>query len=1070
MQVKDLRLKRALRAALLVLLLNVVGMGKMYADYYNVIIGVLRYDLNDNTLTATVKGHKNGLSATGSLIIPSFVTYKGQTYSVTTIGSSAFWSCDGFTGDLVIPNSVTTIGELAFGYCIGFTGILTIGNSVTSIGDGAFLNCSGFTGSLTIGNSVTSIGNYAFEGCSGFTGNLTIGNSVTLIGDRAFNNCSGFTGSLTIGNSVTTISGSAFYGCSGFLEVHYNATNCDDIFDIVAPFSYCGGTLVIGENVERIPNYLFEYANFTGDLVIPNSVTTIGNSAFQYCSGFTGNLTIGNSVTTIGSSAFQYCSGFTGNLTIGNSVTTIGNYAFQGCSGFTGSLTIPNSLTTIGSMAFRNCSGFTGSLTIGNSVTTIGGSAFQGCSGFTGSLTIPNSVTSIGSQAFRNCIGFAGNLTIGNSVTEIGSQAFYGCSGFTGSLIIPNSVTWISGQAFQNCSGFNSSLTIGHSVTTIGESAVSGCSGFTGSLTLGNSLTSIHYYAFQDCSGFTGELVIPNSVTWLGYSAFRNCTGFTGNLTIGNSIATIGGSAFYGCSGFTGSLTIGNSVTRIDNNAFQNCSSFTGNLVIPNSVTEIGSSAFQNCSGFSGSLTIPNSVTSISDKAFYGCCSIDEVIMLTTTPPTLGTNVFCTTNPNFVIYVPYEFLNAYKTANNWNYYEPYIKPMFNPSVSGYASSTSNEKWTFIALPLADETDPATVLNLLSEDDGYDLYQFDQSAAGEEWRNYKAGNFNLVNGRGYLYATAVDVNLVIGGDFNEDETKEVSLDYDAGKPFAGWNLVGNPFPVGAYINRSYYVMNATGSGIEPMAISSSIPVPVCTGVMVKAEASGESVTFNRTAPSNRIDLGRLQIELTESTPNRGGVSTGSTTLQDKAIISFNAGDRLEKYVFNKDNARISIPQGGKDLAIACTDKQGEMPLDFKATKNGSYTLSVDVENVDMDYLHLIDNLTGADIDLLAFRQAQGPAEYTFTAKTSDYASRFRLVFSVCGDADGDNAPFAFINNENIIIISAEAGALLQIVDMTGRVIRCTDVARNVSTNEMTPGVYVLRLINGNDVKTQKIVID
>ena len=132
--------------------------------------------------------------------------------------------------------------------------------------------------------------------------------------------------------------------------------------------------------------------------------------------------------------------------------------------------------------------------------------------------------------------------------------------------------------------------------------------------------------------------------------------------------------------------------------------------------------------------------------------------------------------------------------------------------------------------------------------------------------------------------------------------------------------------------------------------------------------------------------------------------------------------------------------------------------------------MDVENADVDYLHLIDNLTGADIDLLALRQAQGPAEYTFTAKITDYASRFRLVFSVCGDADGDNGTFAFINTGNIIVTGAEADAVLQIVDVTGRIIVCRDAARHVSTSGMTPGVYVLRLINGDNVKTQKIVID
>ena len=499
----------------------------------------------------------------------------------------------------------------------------------------------------------------------------------------------------------------------------------------------------------------------------------------------------------------------------------------------------------------------------------------------------------------------------------------------------------------------------------------------------------------------------------------------------------------------------------IGDNTFSGCSGLTS-IVLPKFITRIGSSAFNGCSGLTGGLTIPKSVMRIDYNAFYGCCNIDEIIMLNKVPPTLGTNVFCTTNPNFVIYVPNESLNDYKTANNWRNYEPYIKPMFTPNVTGYASSIINDKWSFITFPFAEDVAPTEVLNLLSEDNGYDLYQFDQSAEHEEWRNYKVDSFNLVNGRGYLYANAVDVSLVIGGDFNEDATKEVSLDYDAGKPFAGWNLVGNPFPVEAYIDRSYYVMNSAGSGIFPIAVSASTPIPVCTGVMVKAESAGELVVFNRMVPTDKVNLGKLQIALTEADDSRG-----SATTLDKAIVSFNQGDALEKYVFNARNAQLYIPQEGKDYAIACVENESEKPLNFKATKNGEYTLTINPEAVELDYLHLIDNMTGADIDLLV------SPTYTFDAKTSDYASRFRLVFSANGYADGDDEAFAFINNGDIVFkgMGGEAfNTSLQIVDVQGRVIVFRDaVPASLSTAGMVPGVYVLHLVNGDDVRTQKLVV-
>ena len=176
--------------------------------------------------------------------------------------------------------------------------------------------------------------------------------------------------------------------------------------------------------ITRIPANAFYLKRLKGNLVIPNTVTEIGDNAFYKCSGLTGKLTIPNSVKTIGNSAFYECTGFDGILEISESVTTIGESAFYKCTGFKGDLKIPNSVKTIGNSAFAECKGFTGDLTISNSVTTIEGRTFIGCSGFTGKMTIPNSVKTIGNSAFSRC-GFTGKLTIPNSVETIGNSAFY---------------------------------------------------------------------------------------------------------------------------------------------------------------------------------------------------------------------------------------------------------------------------------------------------------------------------------------------------------------------------------------------------------------------------------------------------------------------------------------------------------------------------------------------------------------------------------------------------------------------------------------------------------------------
>ena len=314
-------------------------------------------------------------------------------------------------------------------------------------------------------------------------------------------------------------------------------------------------------------------------------------------------------------------------------------------------------------------------------------------------------------------------------------------------------------------------------------------------------------------------------------------------------------------------------------------------------------------------------------------------------------------------------------------------------VSGYGESDGG--WKLIASPVAGSIEATTVDNIFGATD-YDLYYYDQSEASE-WRNYKSEPFELENGHGYLYATKEGQTLVFRGNHNEADTYEVTLAYTQDNPNPskrGWNLIGNPFTVPAYADRSYYTMNEDGTAIKPNAASSATAIPACNGVMVKAEATGESVTFSKTAPSAAANSGSLQITVAQA-------NTGSASVQDKAIVSFNEGDELGKFNFN-GNAVVYIPQGGKDYAIATVGRDApghvsttEVPVNFKVTQNGSFTITVHPENVEMAYLHLIDHVTCADVDLLA------SPTYTFTAQPTDLASRFRLVFSVCGTDDGDD---------------------------------------------------------------------
>ena len=386
-------------------------------------------------------------------------------------------------------------------------------------------------------------------------------------------------------------------------------------------------------------------------------------------------------------------------------------------------------------------------------------------------------------------------------------------------------------------------------------------------------------------------------------------------------------------------------------------------------------------------------------------------------------------------------------------------------ITAYTDPDSRAGYHLISVPFISRFQLFSDANFLYGD--YDMYMYEEET--HYWLNQKVLGFqNPVFAVGYLYANSESRTVSIrvqltpcDGLMTQYASYTNNLDV-----LNGFNLAGNPFPCKAYlylcnfddednpeiIATSHLVMNPAGDGF----VEEPANTPIGVGEAAFVQVDGEHFYHYLFSTVNLMAEAQARLDICVSKAERGA------SVVNNVLVCFGEGFNTEKFMLNPENTKICIPQNGKEYGAVFAHNEGELPVNFKAEKNGTYTITVNTKNVDVEYLHLIDNMTGMDTDLLS------TPSYTFDAKTSDYASRFKLVFGVKKDNEemSQANSFAYISNGEIII-SNEGRATLQVIDVLGRISSSEEIngEYRISTNDLTAGLYILSL-NG---MTQKIVV-
>ncbi len=563
------------------------------------------------TVTAIGNNAFNGRTELVSVVIPS---------SIVTIGSCAFYSCSNLSS-LIIQDGLTTIKERAFAKCISLT-TLDLPDTVTLIEGGAFGKCSNLS-NVKLSKSLEQMNAHAFFDCDRLT-SIEIPKSLTN-SNNAY-----------IGEFVYGWQDGAFYGCDGLKNVSFEegATTISR-----GLFAHCPGleSIVIPDTVTKIGDNAFRDCANLKNIKLSESLTEIGSMAFSYCSSLE-TIKIPDSVTVIYSGAFGQCTSLS-NVELSKKLERMDAHAFFNCDALT-SIEIPKSLTNsnnayIGEFvygwqdgAFYGCDGLK-NVSFEEGATTISRGLFAHCPGLE-SIVIPDTVTKIGDNAFRDCANLK-TVELNNGLELIDTSAFNSCTSLT-AISIPDTVSSMGTYVFANCTSLTTAklpnirvrimaytfenctslekIVLPDTVTEIQDHAFKNCTSLK-DITWSKSLNTIKDYAFENCDALN-EVKLPDSVTNISAGAFYDCDGLT-SVSIPNSVTSIGAKLFYDCDALT-DVKLGNGITTLTDSMFKHCDVLES-VIVPYRVTTIANNAFNECVKLT-EITIPSNTTSISTSAF----------------------------------------------------------------------------------------------------------------------------------------------------------------------------------------------------------------------------------------------------------------------------------------------------------------------------------------------------------------------------------------------------------------------------------------------------------------------